>query len=376
MQLENELVMGKRVYTDYKKEFVKIGNTVTIRKPVKFVASDGATRVNQDVSESSTSIVINKRKHVSWTFSMEDLTLSVEKYSERYIQPAMSALANQVDYDLLGLYKDVPMAVGAAGTTPNAFSIFGGAAQKLDEQCVPQSGRSVVWDPAAQWSMADQFDTLVYNEKITEAAIRKGYIGRMADFEMYMDQNVRKHTMGTAEDSGTVTVSGASQTGSSVTLANGSAETMLAGDIFTMAGCYDVNPKTGEAYSHLKQFVVTTSGTFSTTLAVPIYPSIITSGAYKTCDASPTNGGAVVFAGSAAAASRENLAFHKNAFALVFVPIELPQSAGFKARETHNNMSVRVVKDYNVDTDDEVIRLDIMYGIKTIYPELACRILG
>ena len=113
--------MGNLVHKDYKKEFIKVGATVSIRKPVQFVAADGATRVPQNVSESTTSITINQQEHVSWAFSSQDLTLTVEQYSERYIKPAMIALANKVDYDLCGLYKDLFMAVGTAGTAPSTF---------------------------------------------------------------------------------------------------------------------------------------------------------------------------------------------------------------------------------------------------------------
>ena len=95
--LENNVIMGQKVHRQYKKEFVKIGDSVTIRKPVKFIATDGATRSNQDVIEETTSIVINNRKHVSWNFSSQDLTLTIEEYAERYIKPAMIVLANTID---------------------------------------------------------------------------------------------------------------------------------------------------------------------------------------------------------------------------------------------------------------------------------------
>ena len=72
----------------------------------------------------------------------------------------------------------------------------------------------------------------------------------------------------------------------------------------------------------------------------------------------------------------QNLAFHKNAFGLVMVPMEMPDGVSFKARETQDGCSIRVVKDYDIDTDEDIIRLDILYGVVTLYPELACRIFG
>ncbi len=107
-QLKNNLVMGNLVHRDYTKEFVKVGQTISVRKPVRFKATDGATRVNQDVLEGTTSIVMNQRKHVSWNFSSQELTLTVEDYSERYIRPAVLELAQQVESSLTGLYTSVP----------------------------------------------------------------------------------------------------------------------------------------------------------------------------------------------------------------------------------------------------------------------------
>jgi len=375
MQLENNLVMGNLVHRAYKREFVKVGSTVSIRKPVKFVASDGATRVNQDVSESTTSIVINKQKHVSWGFSSADLTLTIEQYSERYIRPAMIALANQVDYDLTGLYSDLFVATGTAGTTPSAFSNLGAAAQKMDEFGVPDDGnRVVVLDPAARWAMASTFAGLYQTPDIVEGAFRRGYLGQVANFKIYGDQNIRYHTKGTAETSGAWTVNGASQTGSTVIMAGtGSTDTVVAGDIITLAGAYAVNPVSRAAYSFLKQFVITSGGTISGgAITINVAPSIITSGAYQTVSASPDNGGAFTIESS----HRSNMAFHKNCFALVMVPLELPDGAPFKAREEYNNLSVRVVKDYDIDLDQDVIRLDILYGYKTIYPELGVVMMG
>lgn len=371
MQLENSMVMGNLVHKDYKKEFTKVGSTVSIRKPIKFVASDGSTRVNQDASEATTSIVINKQKHVSWNFSSQELTLTIDDYSSRYIKPAMIALANQVDTDLCGLYSDVFNAVGTANTTPSAYSTLANAARRLDEEACPDDGsRVVVLDPAAAWTLAGSATGSllnVYNPGIVADVVRKGKLGDMANMAIHKSQNIRKHTPGS--DLTTVTVNGASQTGSTLVAAGGN---LNAGDVFTAAGCYAVNPVSRQSTGVLRQFVCTAAGTTS----LSIYPSIITSGAYQTCSASPTDSGAITVIGTASTEYTSNLAFHKNAFAMVMVPMELPDGAPFKARESYNNMSVRVIKDYDINTDVEIIRLDILYGVKTLFPELAVRILG
>ena len=371
MQLKNNMVMGSRVHKEYKNEFVsaaggKSGGTVSIRKPLRFEASDGATRVNQDVSESTIDFTINKRKHVSWKFSAQDLTLSIEEYSKRYITPAAIALANIVDSDLCNLYKDVFMASGTAGTTPSTYAGFGGAAKTLNKYSVPVENRSLVLDPESQLNAAGLLVGL-YNPSMVEGAVRNMKIGPLAGFDVFMDQNIKSHTAGTGAS---YAVDGANQAGSSILVKTGTG-TFVAGDIITLAGVNGVNPVSKASTGELQKFIVTApyAGGAGT---VSVYPSIITSGAYQTVSGSPADSAAITLIASHTA----NMAFHKNAFGLVMCPIELPDGAAFKHRETHDDISIRVVKDYDVDSDDDIIRLDILYGVKTIYPELACRLLG
>ena len=386
MQLENNLVMGKLVHREYKKEFVKAGDSVSVRKPVKFEVSSGATRVNQDVQEASTSITVDQRKHVSWKFSTHDLTMKIEEYSERYIQPAMIALANNVDGALTNLYKGVFANVGTAGTPPTTFLHFGAAAQRMDEMAVPTEQRRLVLNPAAALTAADMLKG-TYNPELVKGAIRGRSIGALAGFDTYMDQNVKRHTAGVW--GGTPLVNGASQsvTYAAATHTYGSTSQTLnvdgltittgqakQGDVFTIAGVYQVNPVSKESTGVLQEFVVQADVTAngSGQAALTISPAIITSGPFQTVDAAPADNAAITLKATHAA----NLAFHKNAFALVTCPLELPDGAAWKARQSANGLSVRVVKDYDIDSDDEIIRIDILYGVKTLYPELACRLMG
>ena len=71
-----------------------------------------------------------------------------------------------------------------------------------------------------------------------------------------------------------------------------------------------------------------------------------------------------------------NMAFHSNAFALCMVPLAMPDGTSFKAQQSEDNISIRVIKDYDIANDTDIIRLDLLYGVKTIYPELAVRVLG
>lgn len=381
MQLENNLVMAGNVHRDYKNEFVKIGDTVTIRRPVKFTVTDGATRSNQDVTENSTTLVINKRKHVSWKFNSQDLTLTIEEYSKRYIAPAAIALANQVDVDLMSLYSSVFWSTGTPGTTPNAFSFLGDAATKLDDGAVPDDGmRKLVWNPKARWSMADAMKGIAAAKtESIEGFIRRGFMGDLANFSIYGDQNVQRHTVGPL--GGTPLVNGAAQIGASLVTDGwtaAAAPRLNAGDVFTIAGVFSVNPVSKQSTGVLQDFVVTAavSSDAGGNATIPIAPSIVTSGAYQTVSNSPADNAALTVKGTAATAYPQNLAFHQNAFALVTVPLMLPDSVVFKARITHRNISIRIVKDYDIDADEEIIRMDILYGTRAIYPELANRIWG
>jgi hypothetical protein len=381
--LTNNLVAGSLVHREYKNEFVKVGNTLTIRKPVKFAASDGATRVNQDVTENSTSIVVNKRKHVSWDFSSSDLTLTIEKYSERYIQPAMEVLADQVDVDLLAEAVNVHNAVGTPGTTPNAYSILGDAAAKLDNEAAPSMNRSTVFNPAANWATADALKGLL-NPSMNQDFVRKGSLGRIANSEVYSTQNVSRITTGAR--GGTPLVNGGSQTGSSLVTdgwSNSITGVVKAGDIITLGSTpantvYAVNPVNKQSTGQARQFVVTADANSngSGQATISISPAITTSTAYQTVNASPADNLPIALMGSASTAYPANLMFHRDAFALVMCPLELPKGAAFKARASAHGVSVRIINDYDVDDDLDIIRLDILYGTKTLYPELACRIFG
>ena len=402
MQLQNNLGMAKYVHREYKNEFKKIGNTVDVRKPVKFQAIDGATRVNQDVEESTTAVVtIDQRKHVSWNFSTQDLTLTIDEYSERYIKPAAIALANTVDRSLHGLYTQVWNHVGTPGTAPDDYEAVSKVAQRMDEMAVPNDGRRYLCvNPAAGHAIANTATTL-YIGGVNKEAYRNGSIGELAGINTMRAQNVQNHTVGA--HAGTPLVNGASQ-GTTYALskatytqtlntdgwANSVTGVLKAGDVITIAGVKAVNPVPAEGASasaatktvmpYLQEFVVTAdadSGASTGPAALTISPPIITSGPFQTVDAEPADNAAItVKTGTASTAYAQNIGFHQNAFALVTVPLEQPDGAAFTARETdsENGMSLRVVKDYDIENDLDIIRLDILYGIKAIYPELACRL--
>jgi hypothetical protein len=393
MQLKNQLRFAKLAHRQYKNEFVKIGDTVTIRKPVKFYTADGATRVNQDVEEGSTSIVINQRKHVSWKFSTQDLTLTIEEYSKRYIQPATLTLAQTIDSAGAGLYKNVWNSVGTPGTTPNNYAAVAAAAQRATEMAVPPSDRKAVLNSAAFHAIAATLTTLNMPQMAMQAW-ESGEIGNLAGFRTFESVNLKNHTVGTK--AGTPLVNGAAQvstyaavkaTNTQNLVTDGwtpSSAVLKAGDVITIAGVYAVNPVPGEGTTgktvmpYLQQFVVnadvSSDGSGNATLSIS--PAIITSGPYQTVSAAPADNAAITVMGTASTAYPQNLCFHENAFALVTVPLEMPDGAAWKERVTDDGISIRVVKDYDITNDEDIIRLDVLYGWKAIYPDIAVRLWG
>jgi hypothetical protein len=388
MQLENNLVFGNLVHRDYKKEFKKVGNSVAIRKPVKFQAKDGATLQKQDVTEGETNITLDQRKHVGWEFDTQTLTLSIEEYSERYIKPAVIELAHQVDQSVAGLYSQLWNNVGTPGTPPSTFAHLGAVAQRMDNGAVPDDGmRHGVWNPNAGWSLADGLKGVYVQEK-AKTALERGALGMYASMDHYRSQHILNHTVGA--HGGTPLVNGADQNVTYASVADAGEQTLVtdgwtasaavlnAGDVFTIADVYAVNPRTRQSTGELQQFVVKSAvsadGTGNAT--VTISPAIITDGAYQTVNAVPADNAAITVMGTAGSQYAQNLCFHKNAFGLVTCPLEMPDGANWKAQESANGYNIRVIKDYDIVNDVEIIRLDMLWGVKAIYPELAVRRTG
>lgn len=395
MQLENNLVFANRVHREYASEFKGgQGSTVSIRRPVKFATTNGAVASLQDVEEKSTNIVVDQRKHVAWEFSTQDLTLSIEEYSDRYIKPAAITLAQTVDRAIATLYRSVWNAVGTPGSTPSSFANVALAAQRMDEMAVEMSDRTMAVNPAAAYAIANNQTTLNAVGDVRKSAYERAMVGTVANFDMYQSQNIVTHTVGPL--GGTPLINGANQnvaysaavgaTWSQTLVTDGwtasAALRLNAGDVFTIAGVFAVNPVPGEGTKqvlpYLQQFTVlsnaSSDGAGNATLTIS--PPIITTGPQQTVSAVPADNAAITVLGSAATAYPMNLGFHKNAFALVTVPLDMPDGVAFKARETYKGLSLRVVKDYDFTNDTDRIRLDVLYGVKAIYPDLASRLVG
>lgn len=375
VMLENNLVAANKVNRSFQNQFVKIGTTLTVRKPNRFKAVNSTALQIQDINEPFTSITVNTQTQVAWEFSSQDLELTIDDFSERYCKPGASEMANAIDYGVLGNFASVYNMVGTPGAVPAAFSSITAVGQRMDEEAAPQEGRTLILGTAAYWSLVN---ALVGNYVTQVAAPAfKGFLANLANFEIYLDQNTQSQTVGAY--SGTPVVNGAGQTGNQlITSGWGNSITGLlnVGDVFTIAGVYAVNPKNRQSTGQLRNFVVTAiansgAGGAST---ISINPAIIPTGAYQTVTASPANSAAISVKGSASTSYGQNIGFVRDAFGLVTVPLPLPRGADFAARETWKNISLRIWRDGDITNDQFPTRLDILWGTSTFYPELACRL--
>ena len=375
MILENNLVAAGKVNRQFENQFKGIGSTLTVRKPNRFKVTSGPGISIQDVQEPSATITINNQKHVDFQFSTQDLTLVIEEFSERYLKPAAAELSNQLDYDVIGNYSQFFNLVGTPGTVPASFQALAAVGQRMDEGAVPQDGRVMMLNPAAYWSMANALITL-YVKSVAEPAL-KGFLANIANFEIYLDQNIQSQTVGNW--SGTPLVNGAGQTGSSLVTNGWTASVtglLNVGDVFTINGVYAVNPRSRQTTGSLMNFTVQSvansdSGGNST---ISIYPAIVTTGPYQNVSAAPANSATITVKGAANTAYAQNLAFVKDAMGLVVVPIELPDGVDFKARENYKNISMRIVRFWDGNNDLFPCRIDLLYGTAAFYPELGVRL--
>jgi hypothetical protein len=391
--LENELVMAKQVYRGYEDEFDKsvngytVGDTITIRKPTDFTVRNTITASPQDVSEAKLTLTINQVAGVDFKFTSQQLTLNIKELAERVMKPALVQIANQIDLSVMSLYKDIPQWVGTPGTAIQSFAGFSKGAQNMDERSVPQGMRTAVLAPADYWAMAGS-QTALFNNGINGQSYRKGRIGEVGGIDTYMSQNAPTFTVGPM--GGTPAVNGANQnttydltgTNTQTLITNGwtaaAAARVVVGDVFTLAGVFDVNPVTKATLPFLKQFVVKANGSSdgSGNLTLTISPQIVTTGAFQTVSVVPANGALLTFVGTANTNYRNSLFFDKNAFALCMVPMVVPPGSVDCSRQSKNGISVRVIPYYDGTNDVSNWRLDCIYGTKTVDQRLAVRVSG
>lgn len=365
----------ERQYDDsFAKDGAKIGDTLKVRLPNRYTTAVGPTISPQDTVESSVSLVVGTQRHVPMQFLSSELTLSVDDFSDRVLDPAMAVLSAATESDAFQMSLDVYQQVGTPGAAPIALLTYLQATARLDNSLVPKTQRCVQLAPLDSATIIDALKGLFQDSQAIAKQYRDGIMGRTAGLDWYSNTLTTRFTNGNKVAA--VTTSGAGQTGSTFTFAGlAGADTFKKGQVFTAAGCNEVHPETKVDTGRLQKFVITADATSAgATLAVSISPAIVVSGATQNVSASPTNGGAIVFDGTASLNYGLIISYYKQAFAVAFADLYMPKGLDWGARETMDGISMRLIRDYDVTTDKIVTRADILYGVKTIRPEMACRV--
>ena len=419
MVLENDLCLADHVNRQYADQFAlsgaKIGYTVNVRKPPRYIGTTGPALNIEDTNETYIPVTLTTQFHVDVQFTTADLATSVDLFKERIINPAVAAVANKIDRDgWVYAYQNVGNAVGTPGTPPASFLSFTLAGAILDAEAAPRDGyRTVILDPFSMAYAQDSVKGLFNPQAVIAEQIEKGLVAKnFAGFNWYMDQNVVSYTVGA--QGGTPTLSNNT---SSAWLASGWAQTgmiestgwtssanprLTVGDVITVTGANAVNPQSRGAYgsNRQRQFVVIppiatqTNGTYNSTtgvyssksdgtLSFSIKGVGIYGGQFQNISAQPTSNAAIQVWGSAAAASAsvvtpQNLAFHRDALALAFADLDLPGGVDMAARAVDEEAGInfRVVRQYTINNDALPTRFDVLYGWASLYPELGVRIAG
>ena len=381
--LENNLVLTRNVNRQYDDSFAvqgaKIGSTLRIRLPDRALVTDGAALQVQDDNEQFTTLSVASQKHIGVNFTSAELTMQLDDFAERVLKPRISQLASSIDADVANAFKTIGNSVGTPGTTPSTSLVLLQAQQKLNENAAVMSPRYATVNPAANAGLVEGMKGLFNPTDTISKQFKNGMMGTgvLGYEEVNMSQSIKQHTTGTRAATGNTTGAAVTTEGSStLTLTVGSGETIVAGDVFTIADCYAVNPQTRESTGSLFQFVALASTTATTTATVTVAPMYSANSALATMLTLPANSKAVVFVGTASTQYPQNLVYHKDAITFATADLLLPQGVDMAARAVHNGISLRVVRQYDINNDRMPCRIDVLYGYSTIRPQMACRIWG
>ena len=358
----------------------KIGSTLRIRLPNDFTVTTGPALSVQDTAEQSTTLVLATQKHVDVSYSTADRTLSLDDYSRRVLAPMVNNLAGAVAVDIMsgsegGICNFVANQDANSNILSPIQSTYLRSGAVLDNNSAPIANRKIVNSPDTEATVVSSLSGLLN----PQTEISRQYVtGRMYDalgFIWMKDQTVISHTTG-ALAQGSATVNGANQTGLNLTV-NALANGLSQGDIITIAGVYQVNRITKQSTGRLRQFAVTANVAAGAT-TIPIYPAIVPGVGgqpvqYQTVTVSPANGAAVNPSNGLAAGTKytKNFSFAPEAVTLATADLEIPKGIHEGARDEFDGVSMRMITDYMIGTDQLITRLDVLYGFLWIRPEWA-----
>jgi hypothetical protein len=383
--LENNLVITRTVNRQYDdsfaKEGAKIGSTLRIRLPDRALVTDGAALQVQDDNEQNTSLTVSSQKHIGINFTTAELTMQLDDFAERVLKPRISQLAASIDADVANSFQNIFQSVGTPGTTPGTSLVLLQAQQKLNEAAAVMSPRYATVNPAANAALVEGMKGLFNPVSTISKQFKSGLMGEgiLGYEELNMSQSIKQHTTGTRTGAHTITTTVTAQGATAVAITGTGTQVIRKGDVFTIAGVFAVNPQTRESTGALQQFVVTedvtaAGGAYAT---VKISPAIYTATqALATVDSFPQSGATVTFLGSASTQYPQNLIYHKDAITFATADLMMPQGVDMASRQVHNGISMRIVRQYDINNDRMPCRVDVLYGYSVIRPQMAVRMWG
>ena len=384
--LENNLVLSRNINRQYDDSFAvegaKIGSSLRIRLPDRALVTDGAALQTQDDNEQYTTLTVSTQKHVGINFTSAELSMQLDDFADRVLKPRISQLASSIDADVANVFASVGTSVGTPGTTPATALVMLQAQQKMNEAAAPMSPRYLTVNPAANAALVNGLSGFFNPSDSISRQFKSGMMGEnvLGYEEVNMSQSVKSFTVGSRTATGGTT-SAAVTTEGATTIAitgAGASGTIKAGEVFTIGSRQAVNPQTRESTGSVFQFValadVTLDGSGAGTITVaPMY-----SAAHPLANitALPVIGHTVTFLGAASTTYPQNIAYHKDAFTLATADLILPQGVDMASRANHNGISMRIVRQYDINNDRMPCRVDVLYGYAAIRPQLACRVWG
>lgn len=380
--LHNQCQLIKACDTSYSSYYTshgrvgKPGDTINVRKPTRGNVRDVWTMNIGDISEASVPVKIDQITGVDFSFSSAELSLTIEDFAKRYIKPNVELLAARIDSKIGTYMKNNihhTVKVSSLGTAPDGLSYFLQARRKVLESLAPPNSLRSVLSPRTEASLVDKMQSLYHSSSNSEA-VKRGEMVRTAGLSWYPTANLPMHKHGTCTTAGNVTAySATTLTITGVT----SSGTLLAGDVITITNCFAVNPETKEAYGESAQFVVTEDAEATgTNIVVSVSPSVVLTGPEQNIASTPVGKAAVLMQTTADQTVYNDLVVHPNAFALVFADLDTPGGIDMASKATMDGVTIRFLRDFNIISSEYKCRLDVLFGIKALRPEHACKIIS
>jgi len=383
---KNNLVLTKSVYRDLESQFGEIGDTVNVKLPNNVIINSGnVATTTTPLNDKTVALTINKQKNVKFAWGMKDKKLSINQFGERYLEPAANRLANVVDIDIATEMRKAYTPFGTVGSALTYTDVTMGQAYAQDIAIPTDNMCRLVTNTIDRANISNAISAL-QQQQLVKDAIQKGYAGEIAGFNTFFSQNLITHTVG--DHLGTEVVDGVIGNGTTIDVKTSQAAALAVGDRFTVAGVTEINPITKQPTGRLQTFTVL-SGTLSgATGTVTVSPTInkgggttldgdgntITTAMDQNMVSDGATDPAITVLGDATGTYRENYIMHRDAVAMAMVFMDLPSSGhGSRASDKQTGLNINVAEYFDGDNYQNALRMDILYGVKMVRPDLIMR---